>query len=50
MQIHLPDRQQVFFTANGVIDDKAKQIEATGRTTLTKFFALNDLIKSTANV
>jgi hypothetical protein len=35
LQVHLPDQQLVFFTAEGAISHKAKQVEAARKTTLT---------------
>jgi hypothetical protein len=46
LQVHLPDQQLVFFTADGTINHKAKQVQAARETTLTQFFALNASIKS----
>ena len=35
LQVHLPNQQLVFFTTNGAIGNKAKQVEATKKTTFT---------------
>jgi hypothetical protein len=46
LQVHLPDQQMVFFTADGVVGDMAERVEISRKTTLTEFFSLNASIKS----